>query len=246
MKVVGIIPARYASSRYPGKPLVLVNGIPLIIRVAEICKQALGEKNTYIATDDERIKEIVEKNGFQVVMTSSNCLTGTDRVYEASLQIDADVYINLQGDEPMVDPRDIKRVADLKTEYSNEIINCYTRLNDNEDPYNKNIPKVAVAKNNNLIYMSRLPIPGYKKSIPADASFYKQVCIYAFNRYELEVFSSCNKKTPIEQAEDIEILRFLELGHTVKMLEVEKSSLAIDVPSDVQLVENALNKLNHG
>ena len=114
MKIIGVIPARYQSSRFPGKPLVELNGIPMIIRVAKIVEKAINKENTYIATDDNRIKDLVESYGFKVVMTSSDCLTGTDRVYDFSKQIKADIYINVQGDEPFIRPIDIKNFINFQ------------------------------------------------------------------------------------------------------------------------------------
>ena len=102
MKIIGVIPARFQSSRFPGKPLLDLNGTPMIVRVANIVEKALGKKNTYIATDDKRIKETVESYGYKAIMTSVDCITGTDRVYDFSKQINADIYINVQGDEPLL------------------------------------------------------------------------------------------------------------------------------------------------
>ena len=125
MKTVIIIPARFKSSRFPGKPLTPILGKPMILWVAEICAKALPIEFVYIATDDLRIKEVVEEAGFNVVMTSKKAFTGTDRIADAASQIDADIYINVQGDEPLLDPDDILSIIDAKKNHPNEIINGY-------------------------------------------------------------------------------------------------------------------------
>ncbi len=115
MKVIGIIPARYKSSRFPGKPLALILNKPMIIWVCEIVEKALGKENTFVATDDKQIKETVLKHGYNVVMTSENCLTGTDRLWEVAQKIKADIYVNIQGDEPTLDPNEIYGLLSEKT-----------------------------------------------------------------------------------------------------------------------------------
>lgn len=244
MKIVGVIPARYQSSRFPGKPLVDLNGVPMIIRVAKILEKTLGKDNTYIATDDDRIKNVVKSNGFKAVMTSSDCLTGTDRVYDFSKQIKADIYVNVQGDEPLLKHEDIQKIIDTKKENMNFVINGMCSFANDEDPYNVNIPKVVTNKFNDLLYMSRLAIPGIKH-IKKDhqPDYKKQVCIYAFSQEELESFGRQQKKAVYEGFEDIEILRFFDLNIPIKMVETSGSSLAVDVLEDVINVERELIKI---
>ena len=237
MKVIGVIPARYKSSRYPGKPLVEILGIPMVIRVAKIVSDALGKENTYVATEDERIKTVVENHGFNVVMTSDNCLTGTDRVWEVAKQIKADIYVNVQGDEPLLNPLDIKKIADVKISNPNFVINGMIALSEKEDPFNVNIPKVLVNQHNDLLYMSRLPIPGIKDNKVGKPVYMKQVCIYAFNFDELKIFGNATAKTEFEKFEDIEILRFFDFKVPIKMVETSSNSLAVDIEEDVQNVE---------
>ncbi|OMP32207.1 3-deoxy-manno-octulosonate cytidylyltransferase [Mangrovimonas sp. DI 80] len=237
MKCIGIIPARYKSSRYPGKPLVEILGVPMIIRVAEIVAKALGKENTFVATEDNRIKDVVERYGFKAVMTSDGCLTGTDRVWEVAQQIDADIYLNIQGDEPVLNPQDILNIAEQKIRFPNHVINGMINLDANEDPNNINLPKVLVNVNNDLVYMSRLPIPGIKDDSRVKPTYKKQVCIYAFNYNELKSFGESAEKAYYEQFEDIEILRFFDFSIPIKMVETTSSSLAVDVPEDVEKVE---------
>ncbi len=241
MKVVGVIPARYASTRFPGKPLVKILGKPMVLWVAERTADALGKENTYVATDDNRIADVVIQAGFQAVMTSDKCLTGTDRLWDFAQQIPADIYINVQGDEPMVKPSDIHKVIDTKKQYSHAIINAMCKLRAEEDPQDLTIPKVLASRYGDLIYMSRSPIPYPKSGNLEGITFYKQVCIYAFNYQELQAFGKEMKKAYCEQFEDIEILRFLDLGFKVKMVEVEASSAAVDLPEHVPMIEKLMS-----
>lgn len=241
MKVIGLIPARYKSSRFPGKPLVSILGVPMIIRVCQIAEQALGKENVYVATEDLRIFDLVQEYGYNSVMTSDEHKTGTDRIAEVAAMIDADIYINIQGDEPMLDPNDIIIIMNEKINNYNYVINGTTYISESEDPYSVNIPKVLVNKENELIYMSRLSIPGIKGS-DEKPKYLKQVCIYAFNKDELSIYRDNPEKTYYESFEDIEILRFLDFGKKIKMVHLNTFSLAVDVPEDVLKVEKALEK----
>lgn len=240
MNILGIIPARYKSSRYPGKPLVPVLGKPLVLHVAEKAAQALGKERVIVATEDVRIKDTVEKAGFRSMLTADTHPTGTDRLWEVAQAVPADIYINIQGDEPMVDPQDILKVAELKKQFPNHVVNGMCALAPGEDPASVNIPKVLVNSANDLIYMSRLPIPGIKADTGEKPVYLKQVCIYAFNYDELKAFGEMRTKATFEKFEDIEILRFLELSIPVKMVYTGGNTLAVDVPEDVANVEKAI------
>lgn len=245
MRTVAIIPARYASSRFPGKPLVELAGKPMIIWVAELSAKAMGQENVFVATEDERIKKVVEAAGFQAVMTRPEALTGTDRLAEASVEIDADIFINVQGDEPLVNPEDIVKIREAKLDYPDTIINGFSWITETEDPNSVNIPKVITSEDNRLIYMSRVALPGFKDAKNAPPRYKKQVCIYGFNRGELRSFLEFGRKSELEHSEDIEILRFLELGVPIKMVETRPGSLAVDIPEDVGKVTAALKKLHN-
>ena len=233
-----IIPARYGSSRFPGKPLKLICGKELILHVAERCKKVLGNKNLFIATDSTRIKKRVKESNFNVIMTSSKCLTGTDRVAEVAKKINSKIYVNVQGDEPLVNPGDIKKIISQKIKYPDHVICGFTKIRNFENPISKNIPKVVMNKNNELVYISRALIPSSKKK--SKIHFYKQVCIYAFNKMELTKFSAMKKKSTLEKLEDIEILRFFDLGIKIKMIKLSSKTLAVDVKSDIKKVEKFL------
>ena len=155
MKIVGMIPARYESSRFPGKPLVQINGKTLIRRVWEKARQAINEEDIYVLTDDQRIEEHCSKEGIKTVMTSTSCLTGTDRVYEASSEVNADIYINIQGDEPLIEPRDIKKVVEVSLMYPDTIINAMCPILTSEDFTNPSIPKVVTSQSEKLLFITK-------------------------------------------------------------------------------------------
>ena len=242
MKTIIVIPARYKSSRFPGKPLIKLLGKPMIQWVAELSAKAIGKENVYIATDDTQIQAAVSQMGYNVVMTSDHCLTGTDRLAEVAQQIEADIYINVQGDEPLVNPEDIQKVIDAKKQHPNDVINGYAVIGQNEDPNSVNIPKVIFTEAKRLVYMSRQALPGFKEQKNGPTEYYKQVCIYAFNRQELLSYGQFGRKSTLEHAEDIEIIRFLEWGQTIRLVKTRPGSLAVDVPDDVEKVEQALKE----
>ena len=244
MKTVIIIPARYRSSRYKGKPLVKILGREMILRVADICSKVIRIKDLYIATDHLKIAKLVKKEKYNVIMTSPKCLTGTDRVAEAAKKINSKIYINVQGDEPTIDPKDIKKIIQAKIKYPGHVICGYDKVQKFENPLSKNIPKVVVNKEQELIYISRALVPGTKGKIK-NYQYLKQVCIYAFNKNELKKFYSKKKKGTIENIEDIEILRFFDLGVKIKMVKLQSKSVAVDEVKDVKRAEKLIkNKKN--
>ncbi|MFT6836132.1 MAG: 3-deoxy-manno-octulosonate cytidylyltransferase (CMP-KDO synthetase) [Francisellaceae bacterium] len=234
MKYAVVIPARYQSSRFPGKPLVDLLGKTMIQRVWELCCEATGPELVYIATDCNLIKDKAELFGAKVIMTSQTCMTGTDRLAEANQTLDCDFIINVQGDEPLINPADINKLIQAYLANPNTIINAMCPIKNEAEFRSFTIPKVVTSKSGRLLYMSRSPIPITKKN--SYHFGYKQVCIYVFSKKHLKFFSSHTKKTPVEQVEDIEILRFLENDIPVQMIEVQTASVAVDVPADVSRV----------
>lgn len=235
-----VIPARYKSERLKGKPLINLNGKTLLQRTYEQCIKVINPEDVYVATDDKRIQSHCLSLDINVVMTSDKCLTGTDRIAEFAEQVDADVYINVQGDEPLINPQDILDVVKAAKEFPGAVINGYAAI-DNELQYKSlTIPKVVFRPDGRLLYMSRSPIPGnkngnFKKS-------WRQICVYAFPKSALKSFASSHEKTNLENEEDIEILRFLELGFDVKMVELSNDSIAVDTEEDVFKVMEILNE----
>ena len=241
MKITIIIPARYNSSRFQGKPLAKILGKEMILRVLEICSRTLDKKKIFVATDNKKIEKLINLHNYKAIMTSSKCPTGTDRIAEANKRIKSNIIINVQGDEPTIRTADIKKIINAKRKYPKHVICGYTSINKNGDEKNINLPKVAINHASDLVYMSRSPIPGNKDS-KIKIKYFKQVCIYAFNKLELERFRKFGKKGNLEKIEDIEILRFFELGIPIKMVKLSKSSIAVDVKTDIKKVENYLSR----
>lgn len=234
-----VIPARLGSTRLPNKPLIKINGKTLIERTWNQVIKAVSEDVVFVLTDDELIlNHCVEKN-IRVVMTSKQCLTGTDRVAEFALKNEYDYYINVQGDEPLINPDDILKIISNINNDNNDILNGYTLINDESDYRSFDIPKVVFRPDGRLMYMSRASIPSNKQNEFIDA--YKQVCIYAFPKKALEDFYNQKIKTYFENIEDIEILRFLELGYEVRMIELSQDSIAVDRLEDIDKVLKSLN-----
>ena len=244
MSEVGIIiPARFKSTRFPGKPLVKINGVEMILHVARNALQAIKGVPVYVATDDYRIADVCRANDIQVVLTCDSCLTGTDRVAEAARDLGLKTAINVQGDEPMVSPDDIRKVYSKYLQFGGEyVINAVGVIRTVDTWKSLSVPKVVFDDSLRIKYMSRSPIPGSKGQELTEA--FRQVCIYAFSATHLDLFYSSRGKTRLEEIEDIEILRFLELGQEVLACEVSGASLAVDHPEDVAIVENAMRGLN--
>ena len=239
MKYILIIPARYKSSRLMGKPLIKIDGIPMLIRTVNQCKKAIDPKLIYVATDDKRIERLCKKENVNVIMTSKKCLTGTDRVLDVSKKLYAKTYINVQGDEPVINPEDIKKIISLSQKSNKDILTGYCKISTKKMYRSLNVPKVVFSKNKDLLYASRAPIPSNKLKKFYEAN--RQVCIYSFPRAILKKFSS-NKKTPLERNEDIEYLRFLEKGINIKCIKMSNKSISVDVLSDISEVKKAIKE----
>lgn len=235
MNYIIVIPARYKSKRLPGKPLANIGGLPMIVRTYNQCKKVVDANKIVVATDSLKIKKICDNYNIRSIITSGKCLTGTDRVAEVAKKINCNFYINVQGDEPFFNPKDLKKLIKEAIKNPKEIINGYTEIKDKKLFFNSSIPKLIFDKNNYLLYMSRGPIPSNKKYNFEKA--WRQICAYSFPKKMLEAFSKIKKKTPIESIEDIEILRFLELGHKVKMIKMSNKSLSVDTQNDLDKAE---------
>ncbi len=237
MNIVGVIPARYKSSRFEGKPLVLIDGVAMIERTYKRALKSSSLNELVVATEDERIYNFCQNQRIPVFMTSSSCLTGTDRVAEVARHISADLYVNIQGDEPVIDSRCIDEIVEEYKLYGDDYIayNLYKQTEEAEAK-RESIIKVVTNCNEELVYMSRSIIPHRKVS---GAVYKKQVCVYGFSKNALELFSQKNK-TYNEKLEDIEILRFLDLGYKIKMKETRFSSISVDIPEDIAKVEDFL------
>lgn len=241
MKYLVVIPARLKSTRLPNKPLIKIKGKEILLRTYERCLQAVNDpKKIIVATDHQSIVAFCQEKNINVIMTSEQCLTGTDRVCEVAKKINADTYINVQGDEPIIDPEDLKKVIEIVEKDPKKVYNCYAEIKTKHNYFSPNIPKVIFhPTTKELMYMSRAAIPANKSFTFEKA--WKQVCIYAFPKDSLVAFSATNK-TPLEAIEDIEVLRFLELGYTVQMISLSGNGIAVDVPEDIKKVEAYLDE----
>lgn len=238
MKIVAVIPARYKSSRFPAKPLADICGKPMIWWVYQHCKMVPDFNEVYVATDDSRISDVCKRYGMDVVMTSEDNETGTDRVGEVAEMIDADLYVNIQGDEPLLEPHVISAaIKPLIDDPDIMVSNLMTKIADPVDVVNCTVPKVITNEDDIGIYLTRATAPYPKGSI--DYDYHKQVCVYCFRPEALRFFRMYGKehgKAKIEAIEDIEILRFIENGYKVKFVEVSSETVAVDTPKDLEKV----------
>jgi 3-deoxy-manno-octulosonate cytidylyltransferase (CMP-KDO synthetase) len=235
VRYVVIIPARYKSSRLPGKPLINLCGLPMIVRTYRQCLKSCPSERIYVATDDERVARVCRENAINVLMTSASCRTGTDRVAECAAILAADVFVNVQGDEPVFDPGDLTKFIETIKSYPDEVLSGYCAIEGEHQFRSGTIPKVVMRADERLLYMSRAPIPTTKEHGYVKA--WRQVCVYAFPRKALSAFASAGGKSTLEEVEDIEILRFLEIGWEVRMVPLSSKSFSVDIPEDIANVE---------
>lgn len=238
MKIIGVIPARYQSSRFPGKPLADICGKPMIWWVYQQCMKVEDFDEVYVATDDDKIFNACTELGVKVIMTSDTHRTGTDRIGEVARKIPADLIVNIQGDEPLLEPATIK--AAIEPFYHNpdlQISNLMAKITDPIDVVNCTVPKVITNKEGIGVYLTRATAPYPKGSL--DYAYYKQVCVYGFKPEALQFYCDYGMtygKAKVEAVEDIEILRFIENGYKVQYIEVDSETVAVDTPNDLQKV----------
>lgn len=240
--VLAVIPARYASVRFPGKPLASIAGKPMIQHVYERTASASGIDETIVATDDPRIADAVRNFGGQVQMTSAEARSGTERVAEVARERSAQVIINVQGDEPLIEPAMITSLAEfLKANKAVPMASLMTRLK-LEDVDNPNVVKVVVDQDGFALYFSRAPIPFVRENPqtrkPENLSW-KHLGVYGYQRRFLLQFPSL-QPTPLEQSEQLEQLRALENGFKIKLLEIQRDTIGVDTPEDLKKVEAIL------
>ena len=241
MKFIGIIPARYASTRFPGKPLADMNGKPMIQRVYEQVKDVLD--SVCVATDDIRIENAVKTFGGQVVMTSDQHRSGTDRCYEAYQKIGEgyDVIVNIQGDEPFIHPEQIQTIKTCFADANTQIATLVKPFRSDDDfestLFNPNSPKVVLNNNNEAMYFSRSIIPyirskKYTEWLPSH-TFYKHIGLYAYRAQVLKEITQL-PQSALELAESLEQLRWLENGYKIKVGITEQETIGIDTPEDME------------
>jgi 3-deoxy-manno-octulosonate cytidylyltransferase (CMP-KDO synthetase) len=236
MKIVYIIPARYGSTRFPGKPLALVQGKPMIQRVVEQVGLLPDADEIVVATDDVRIADVVRGFGGQVVMTGSHHISGTDRCAEAYrlLSSDVDVVVNVQGDEPFIHPEALQSLCAVFSDPKVEIATLCKRIDDPESIQNPNVVKVVSSIHGKALYFSRYPIP-YQRQAETTALHYKHLGIYAYRPAVLQKLATLTP-TPLEQTESLEQLRWLENGYHIQLVATNHESTGIDTPEDLEKV----------
>jgi 3-deoxy-manno-octulosonate cytidylyltransferase (CMP-KDO synthetase) len=242
-KVIIVIPARFASVRFPGKPLAEILGKPMIQYVLEGARQAKHAAQVLVATEDERIKKAVEAAGGEAVMTRADHRTGTDRIAEVAAHVPADIYINVQGDEPLIDPETIDAVATAMLEDESIQLatpcSAITQKNDIMDP---NVVKVVRDFDGNGLYFSRAPIPWVRDTgARVAASHWKHIGLYGYRRDTLLEFPTL-PPGELERIEQLEQLRWLENGFHMRVVETEYDPVSVDVPADIEKVQKILRE----
>ena len=234
MKVVGIIPCRMASSRFPGKPLADLLGLPMVLHVYERARRSSLLSEVVVATCDEEIRRVVESHGGRVIMTSARHERGTDRVAEAAEHLSADVVVNIQGDEPLLDPRMIEQVsAPLIHTSDTPICNLIRRLDSPEEARDPNLVKVVFTTKMKALYYSREPIPTDLHR--PDRPLYRQLGIIAFTREFLRTFSRL-APTTLEKLESVDLMRVVEHGYSITLVETSHPVYSVDTPPELEHV----------
>jgi 3-deoxy-manno-octulosonate cytidylyltransferase (CMP-KDO synthetase) len=245
LKIVGIIPSRYASTRLPGKPLADICGKTMVQRVYEQAKQSILLTDVVVATDDERIESAVQSFGGTVQMTPVNIHSGSDRIALVAKNCNADIVVNIQGDEPMIDPKLIDQTIRLLIDDRNAVVGtAVKKTTSHQDVFNPNIVKVVLDNNNYALYFSRSPIPHVRDARNDDGwfietMFYKHFGIYVYRADFLQQYTTL-KQTPLEMAEKLEQLRILENGYRIKCAVTEYESLPVDTPEDLERVRKMI------
>ena len=242
--ILGVIPARYASTRFPGKPLIDIQGKSMVQRVYEQAKKCDSLHEVIVATDDERIFAHVNGFGGLAMMTSDKHQSGTDRCAEVAAKYpEYDVVINIQGDEPFIEPEQIARVAGCFTEPGVQLATLIKKINTTEELYNFSSPKVIINKQSEAIYFSRAAIPHVRGEEPQrwlyHNTYYKHIGIYGYNRAVLQQITLLPLSS-LEKAESLEQLRWIENGYRIKVAETELETYAIDTPQDLEKLLKSL------
>ncbi|MBI3784107.1 MAG: 3-deoxy-manno-octulosonate cytidylyltransferase [Deltaproteobacteria bacterium] len=234
-RVVVIIPARYESTRLPGKPLAVIDGKPMIQRVYERARGIPGIDSVLVATDDQRIAAVIRDCGGAAVMTRSTHVSGTDRIAEAAAALDAEVIVNVQGDLPFLQPSMVADAVDLlRGDSAVPMATIKTPIRQRAEMENPNVVKVVTDRDGYAIYFSRSPIPFWRDTVPASVLGYKHLGVYAYRRDFLLTFTRL-APTPLEQAEKLEQLRALESGFRIKVAETAGGlGVEVDTPEDLE------------
>ena len=240
-KIVGIIPARWHSSRFPGKPLTNILGKSLICRTLENAKQCRTLDAVAVATDDRRIFDHAKELGCDVFMTCPSCPTGSDRVWQVvdTHFPEAEIIVNIQGDEPCLDPAVVDLlVAQLQQNHEAHLTTPITRIQDSQMVENGSVVKCVFDQRGKALYFSRSPIPFFQKK-SEESVYFRHLGVYCFRREALRQYVHL-EKTPLQQSEDLEQLKMLENGLPIHVCIVEEQATGVDRPEDVKMVEMIL------
>ena len=240
MKAVAVIPARYGSTRLPGKPLLDICGKPLIQRVWDVVARVHGLDEIIVATDDECIAQVVQDFGGRSMMTLPDCQSGSDRVREVAQTVEADVYVNVQGDEPLLEPLAIEKLLDVFAQDANVQVATLCSPISQEEAQSPNQVKVVCDYGGNALYFSRAPLPCVRETNET-ANYFGHIGIYAYRREALCSFTSL-PVSPLEQAEKLEQLRFLQAGIPIRVLEVPRMGVGVDTQEDLERVRTVVRE----
>ena len=240
MSMIAVIPSRYASTRLPGKPLVDICGKPMVQHVYERVRRVSLFDEVLVATDNERIANVVEAFGGAACMTSPDCPSGSDRLIEVAKSHPADVYVNVQGDEPLVEPASIEKLARVMLDDPSLQMGTLCYPISAEQAQNPNLVKVVRAHNGNALYFSRSPIP-FPRSGGIAPQYFGHLGMYAYRREFLMNFGSL-PYSPLENTEKLEQLRVLQAGIAIRVLEVEATGPGVDTPEDLEAVRRILTE----
>jgi 3-deoxy-manno-octulosonate cytidylyltransferase (CMP-KDO synthetase) len=241
--VLAVIPARHASARLPGKPLISIAGRPMIQRVVERVRRAQLVSRVVVATDEAAIKDAVEAFGGEAILTRRDHRTGSDRVAEVAVHLSADIYVNVQGDEPLIDPGTLEAVvAAMLEDESVQVATACTPIAHADDIMDPNIVKVVRDFDGNALYFSRAPVPWVRDTGESVAArHFKHLGLYAFRRDALVEFPTL-PPGELERIEQLEQLRWLENGFRIRVVETAYDAVSVDVPADVERVEKLLRE----
>lgn len=240
MKAVAVIPARYGSTRLPGKPLLDICGKPLIQRVWDVVARVHGLDEIIVATDDNHIAKVVQEFGGKAMMTSLGCQSGSDRVREVAKTVDADLYVNVQGDEPLLEPSAIEKLLDVFEHDASVQVATLCSPISREEALSPNQVKVIRDHAGNALYFSRVPLP-FVREANETAEYFGHIGIYAYRKEALKEFSSL-PVSPLEQAEKLEQLRFLQAGIPIRVLEVPRMEVGVDTQEDLERVRTVIRE----
>jgi len=240
MKIIGVIPSRYESSRFPGKPLALINGKPMIYWVYKQAIKVKGLDEVVVATDDDRILKTCQEYSISAMMTSNDIVTGADRVAEVAEKTDGDIYLNIQGDEPLIQPEAIEQIIEKMLE-DNEIyyLGLRAEFENEEEWLATNTVKVVTDVDDNAMYFSRAPIPSndYKKA-------YRVLGLYGYKKDFLLKFKKLGLSSLEKAEKGVEMLRAMEAGYKIRLIDTKYHTIGVDLPEHIKLVEDKMKELN--